>query len=117
MKPGQVDGLVVFSKLLKIRVQILDDNSLVKGNRAKPFDDDLPVDLKGLMALLNKRLVGVVNVPLVAELIENVENPRFRSHLRIFLKSQPLSNAVSREKADTEDVCSQAVGVLFHHLD
>ena len=73
--------------------------------------------VEDLPALGDQRLVGVIDVPLVGQLVEDVEDPRLRPELRILGEAQLLGDLVGGDEADPEDVRRQAVGVLPDDVD
>ncbi len=73
--------------------------------------------VEDLPALGDQRLVGVIDVPFVGQLVEDVEDPRLRAEFRIPGEAQLLGDLVGGDEADPEDVRGQAVGVLPDDVD
>ena len=73
VKPCQIDRLVVLPEFLNLFVQILDDNPLINGNGAKRLDNDLPIHPEDLLALAYQRFIGIIDMPVICKLVENIE--------------------------------------------
>src|SRR5208283_2102370 len=117
VKFRKVDSLVVFRKVIEVFVQIFDYYHLFECYSSNSFYDDLSVCLKNLFAFLNERFVGVIDMPLVGKLVENVKDAGLCPKFRVLPKSKFLCNPISSDEADPEDVRCKSVGILRHHFD